>query len=254
MPRRRVSARGRSSSRCSSSPPSPPSPGRSGSSATRWCSTRSASSAPDPAPRSTRCHSFTPNGDCRYDRVRIRFRTTRSDDATVQVVKPGGGSSSPSPATDSSSATTSTPSTGTAAAAAAAWRRPAATSCGSSCSARNGRLVPPGAIQLHRSPPRTRAGPASRPRGTRLERLPGRRRRPDRRRRQRRRDPAARRPRPLGGDAARDRPLPDPDPRRPVAHDPDRRPAPPHHPHPRPAALAGAVVAPSPTSSAAGRS
>ncbi len=37
-----------------------------------------------------RVHSFTPNGDCRYDRIRVRFRTTRSDDATVQVVKPGG--------------------------------------------------------------------------------------------------------------------------------------------------------------------
>jgi hypothetical protein len=35
-------------------------------------------------------HSFTPNGDCRYDRVRIRFRTTVSDDGTVQVIKPGG--------------------------------------------------------------------------------------------------------------------------------------------------------------------
>jgi hypothetical protein len=35
-------------------------------------------------------HSFTPNGDCRYDRVRIKFRVTQSDDATVQVVKPGG--------------------------------------------------------------------------------------------------------------------------------------------------------------------
>jgi hypothetical protein len=35
-------------------------------------------------------HSFTPNRDCRYDRVRIRFRTTRSDDGTVQVVRPGG--------------------------------------------------------------------------------------------------------------------------------------------------------------------
>jgi hypothetical protein len=35
-------------------------------------------------------HSFTPNGDCRYDRVRIRFRVTKSDDATVQVIKPGG--------------------------------------------------------------------------------------------------------------------------------------------------------------------
>lgn len=35
-------------------------------------------------------HSFTPNGDCRYDRVRIKFRVTQSDDATVQVVRPGG--------------------------------------------------------------------------------------------------------------------------------------------------------------------
>ena len=34
--------------------------------------------------------SFTPNGDCLYDRVRIKFRVTQSDDATVQVVKPGG--------------------------------------------------------------------------------------------------------------------------------------------------------------------
>lgn len=34
--------------------------------------------------------SFTPNGDCRYDQVRVKFRVTQSDDATVQVVKPGG--------------------------------------------------------------------------------------------------------------------------------------------------------------------
>jgi hypothetical protein len=34
--------------------------------------------------------SFTPDGDCRFDQVRIRFRVTQSDDATVQVVKPGG--------------------------------------------------------------------------------------------------------------------------------------------------------------------
>jgi len=34
--------------------------------------------------------AFTPNGDCRFDFVRIRFRTTQSDQATVQVVKPGG--------------------------------------------------------------------------------------------------------------------------------------------------------------------
>src|SRR5690349_11509053 len=34
--------------------------------------------------------SFTPNHDCRFDRIRIRFRTTQSDQGTVQVVKPGG--------------------------------------------------------------------------------------------------------------------------------------------------------------------
>lgn len=34
--------------------------------------------------------SFTPNGDCRFDRERIRFRVTRSDHTTVQVVKPHG--------------------------------------------------------------------------------------------------------------------------------------------------------------------
>jgi len=34
--------------------------------------------------------SFTPNGDCRFDKVRIRFRTTQSDDGVVQVIKPGG--------------------------------------------------------------------------------------------------------------------------------------------------------------------
>ncbi len=33
---------------------------------------------------------FTPNRDCRFDRIRIRFRVTRSDRANVQVVKPGG--------------------------------------------------------------------------------------------------------------------------------------------------------------------
>lgn len=41
-------------------------------------------------PKAPRVHSFTPNGDCRYDRLRIRFRTTQSDHGTVQVVKPGG--------------------------------------------------------------------------------------------------------------------------------------------------------------------
>ena len=34
--------------------------------------------------------AFTPNRDCRYDRIRIRFRVTQSDRGHVQVVKPGG--------------------------------------------------------------------------------------------------------------------------------------------------------------------
>lgn len=33
---------------------------------------------------------FTPNGDCRFDRIRIHFRVTVSDTADVQIVKPGG--------------------------------------------------------------------------------------------------------------------------------------------------------------------
>jgi hypothetical protein len=37
-----------------------------------------------------RVHSFTPNDDCRHDRIRIRFRVTGSYEATVQIVKPGG--------------------------------------------------------------------------------------------------------------------------------------------------------------------
>jgi hypothetical protein len=37
-----------------------------------------------------RVHSFTPDGDCRRDLIRIRFRTTVSGDANVQIVKPGG--------------------------------------------------------------------------------------------------------------------------------------------------------------------
>jgi hypothetical protein len=39
---------------------------------------------------SDRKWAFTPNGDCRYDTIRIRFRTTQSDRGTVQIVKPGG--------------------------------------------------------------------------------------------------------------------------------------------------------------------
>ncbi len=41
-------------------------------------------------PQAPPVHSLTPNGDCRNDRIRIRFRTTQSDQGTVQVVKPGG--------------------------------------------------------------------------------------------------------------------------------------------------------------------
>ncbi|HEU4736532.1 MAG TPA: hypothetical protein VFS48_05860 [Solirubrobacterales bacterium] len=46
--------------------------------------------APRLHPKAPPVRSFTPNDDCRYDRVRIRFRTTQSDRGTVQVVKPGG--------------------------------------------------------------------------------------------------------------------------------------------------------------------
>lgn len=41
-------------------------------------------------PKSPPVRSFTPNGDCRYDEIRIRFRITQSSDGTVQVIKPGG--------------------------------------------------------------------------------------------------------------------------------------------------------------------
>lgn len=41
-------------------------------------------------PKAPRVHALTPNADCRYDRIRIRFRTTQSDQGVVQVVKPGG--------------------------------------------------------------------------------------------------------------------------------------------------------------------
>ncbi|HEX5983521.1 MAG TPA: hypothetical protein VFY69_04875 [Solirubrobacterales bacterium] len=37
-----------------------------------------------------RVHSFTPNGDCRHDLMRVRFRVTRSYVGTVQIVKTGG--------------------------------------------------------------------------------------------------------------------------------------------------------------------
>ena len=41
-------------------------------------------------PKAPPVRGFTPNDDCRYDFMRIRFRTTQSDRGTVQVVKPGG--------------------------------------------------------------------------------------------------------------------------------------------------------------------
>ncbi|HSR93361.1 MAG TPA: hypothetical protein VLK56_00715 [Solirubrobacterales bacterium] len=41
-------------------------------------------------PHAPPVRAFTPNRDCRYDRIRIRFRVTKSDRADVQIVKPGG--------------------------------------------------------------------------------------------------------------------------------------------------------------------
>jgi hypothetical protein len=41
-------------------------------------------------PHAPPVRAFTPNRDCRFDRIRIRFRVTRSDRADVQVLKPGG--------------------------------------------------------------------------------------------------------------------------------------------------------------------
>ncbi len=41
-------------------------------------------------PKAPPSHAFTPNGDCRHDRIRIRFRMTQSDRGNVQVVEPGG--------------------------------------------------------------------------------------------------------------------------------------------------------------------
>lgn len=46
--------------------------------------------APRMNPKVPPVQSFTPNGDCRFDLARIRFRMTQTDDATVQVIKPGG--------------------------------------------------------------------------------------------------------------------------------------------------------------------
>jgi hypothetical protein len=46
--------------------------------------------APPHRKGTAKVHSFTPNGDCRRDRIRIKFRTTISDQGTVQVIKPGG--------------------------------------------------------------------------------------------------------------------------------------------------------------------
>ncbi len=45
---------------------------------------------PRASPEAPPVRAFTPNGDCRFDVMRIRFRTTQSDIGTVQVVRPGG--------------------------------------------------------------------------------------------------------------------------------------------------------------------
>ena len=111
-----------------------------------------------PPPEAPGLYSFTPNGDCRYDVIRIRFRVTQSDDAVVQIVKPGGklvvtlardrflkryhfftfywdGRSREK-----------------------GGAPPAATSCGSSCLNQDRVLVPPGAIGLHRAPAQAAEG------------------------------------------------------------------------------------------------
>ena len=141
---------------------------------------------------------------------------------------PAAGWSSPSPATGSSSATTSSPSTGTGASAAAASPRRAATSCGSSCSARTASWCRRGRSACTGRP----AGQARRkrqcgvgPGGDALSDFLAGAGRPRRGRRQRRRDPAAARPPALGWRCCSRCPLPGPDPRRPVALPPDRRPA-----------------------------
>jgi len=41
-------------------------------------------------PEAPRSSSFTPNHDCRRDKIRIRFRTTVSDQGTVQIIRPSG--------------------------------------------------------------------------------------------------------------------------------------------------------------------
>lgn len=46
--------------------------------------------APPHRKGTAKVHSFTPNGDCRRDRIRIKFRTTISGQGTAQVIKPGG--------------------------------------------------------------------------------------------------------------------------------------------------------------------
>jgi hypothetical protein len=41
-------------------------------------------------PDAPRKATFTPNHDCRNDKIRIRFRTTVSDQGTVQIIRPSG--------------------------------------------------------------------------------------------------------------------------------------------------------------------
>lgn len=45
---------------------------------------------PRPNPKAPLDHSFMPTDSCRYSHMRIRFRTTVSDRATVQIIEPGG--------------------------------------------------------------------------------------------------------------------------------------------------------------------
>ena len=75
--------------------------------------------------------TFTPNGALPPDAIKLKFRTTTSNDATVEVIRPGGEIVAVArPKTASSSATATTPSTGTGPTTPAWSSRPAATGCG----------------------------------------------------------------------------------------------------------------------------
>ena len=213
------------SSRCSSSPRSLPSPGRSGSSATRSSSTTSPLPAAPAAP-SRRAEAAASS------RSGFEFRVTTLRPRDGAGDRPGG-QAGPHPrprplpgALQLLHLLLGRPRPGR-----GASLRPAATSCGSGCSAEERDLVPPGTIRLRRRHAGSTAACRSAAKGASLSAIlagagvlvaaaaaaaailtaAG--------------------PPALGGDAGRARLGPDPDPRRSVALPPDRRPARPSRSH-----------------------